>query len=73
MYETTLNHYINGAWVQPTSGKTQDVMNPAKNTVLAKLGHASKPDLDKALAAVDAPHRHSTATRGDGRSASIRG
>ena len=54
MYETTLNHYINGAWVQPTSGKTQDVMNPAKNTVLAKLGHASKPDLHKALAAVDA-------------------
>ena len=51
MYEATLNHYIDGAWVQPTSGKSQEVMNPAKNTPLATLGHASKADLDKALAA----------------------
>ena len=34
MYATTLDHYIDGTWVQPTSGKSQDVMNPAKNTVL---------------------------------------
>jgi succinate-semialdehyde dehydrogenase / glutarate-semialdehyde dehydrogenase len=53
MYETTLNHYINGAWVQPTSGKSQDVMNPAKNTPLAKLGLASKADLDAALVAAE--------------------
>jgi succinate-semialdehyde dehydrogenase / glutarate-semialdehyde dehydrogenase len=50
-YETTLNHYIDGAWVQPSSGKSQDVMNPATNTALTKLGHASKADLDKALKA----------------------
>jgi succinate-semialdehyde dehydrogenase/glutarate-semialdehyde dehydrogenase len=51
MYLERLDHYIDGKWVQPSSGRSQDVMNPAKNTPLAKLGHASKADLDKALAA----------------------
>jgi succinate-semialdehyde dehydrogenase/glutarate-semialdehyde dehydrogenase len=50
-YLDTLPHYINGAWVQPTSGDYQDVMNPSTNTPIGKLGHASKADLDKALAA----------------------
>ena len=51
MYETNLNHFIDGKWVEPTSGKGQEVMNPARNTPLAKLGYASRSDLDKALAA----------------------
>jgi succinate-semialdehyde dehydrogenase/glutarate-semialdehyde dehydrogenase len=51
-YET-LNHYIDGQWVQPTSGKSQEVMNPAKNTPLATLGHAGRPDLDKAIKAAE--------------------
>ena len=51
MYATSLDHYIDGKWMQPTSGKTQDVMNPSTNATLGKLGHASKGDLDKALAA----------------------
>ena len=51
-YET-LNHYIDGQWVQPTSGKTQEVMNPAKNTPLATLGHASRADLDRAVKAAE--------------------
>ncbi len=51
MYATTLDHYIDGKWVQPTSGKSQDVMNPATNTKLGTLGHASKADLDMALVA----------------------
>ena len=50
-YLETLEHYINGAWVQPTSGKTQDVINPSTSVSLGKLGHASKADLDNALAA----------------------
>lgn len=50
-YLETLEHYINGAWVKPTSGKTQDVINPSTSTSLGKLGHASKADLDTALAA----------------------
>ena len=44
-------HYIDGAWVQPTSGKSQDVVNPSTNLAIGKLGHASKADLDKALKA----------------------
>lgn len=51
MYAQSLDHYIDGKWVQPTSGKGQDVMNPSTNTALGKLGYASKADLDKALAA----------------------
>jgi len=50
-YLQTLSHYIDGAWVPPTSGKTQDVMNPSSNVPLATLGHASIGDLDRALAA----------------------
>ena len=51
MYATTLDHYIDGKWAQPTSGKTSDVLNPSTNAALGKLGHASKADLDRALAA----------------------
>ncbi|KAB2920156.1 MAG: NAD-dependent succinate-semialdehyde dehydrogenase [Hyphomicrobiaceae bacterium] len=50
---TSLEHYIDGAWVKPSGSKSQEVMNPAKNTSLGELGHVSKGDLDKALAAVD--------------------
>ena len=51
MYAASLDHYIDGKWAPPTSGKSQDVMNPSTNAVLGKLGHASKADLDRALAA----------------------
>jgi succinate-semialdehyde dehydrogenase / glutarate-semialdehyde dehydrogenase len=53
MSYTSLEHYIDGNWVKPTGSKSQDVMNPAKNTPLGELGFASKGDLDKALAAAD--------------------
>ncbi|MET0652217.1 MAG: NAD-dependent succinate-semialdehyde dehydrogenase [Hyphomicrobiaceae bacterium] len=53
MSYTSLEHYIDGNWVKPTGSKTQEVMNPAKNTPIGELGFASKGDLDKALAAVD--------------------
>jgi succinate-semialdehyde dehydrogenase / glutarate-semialdehyde dehydrogenase len=49
---TSLEHYIDGKWVKP-SGKTQDVMNPANSKAIGELGHATKGDLDKALAAAD--------------------
>ena len=51
MSYTSLEHYIDGNWVKPTGSKTQEVMNPAKNTPIGELGFASKGDLDKALAA----------------------
>ncbi len=53
MYAATLDHYIDGKWVQPTSGKSQDVVNPATNVAIGKLGHASKSDLDLALKAAE--------------------
>ena len=52
-YLSKLEHYIDGNWVKPTSGKTQEVINPAKNKPIGELGFASKGDLDKAMAAVD--------------------
>ena len=50
---TSLEHYIDGNWVKPSGAKTQDVMNPANSKPIGELGHASKGDLDKALAAAD--------------------
>src|SRR5215470_8187869 len=50
MSYTSLEHYIDGNWVKPTGSKSQEVMNPAKNTPLGELGLASKADLGKALA-----------------------
>jgi succinate-semialdehyde dehydrogenase/glutarate-semialdehyde dehydrogenase len=50
-YLDTLDHLINGVWAQPTSGESQTVVNPATNKPIGKLGHASRADLDRALAA----------------------
>ena len=44
---------IDGAFRQGSEGKTEDVVNPADESVLAELPHASKVDLDEALAAAD--------------------
>ncbi len=52
-YLPKLQHYIDGNWVAASSSATFDVMNPATNVAIAKLGLASKADLDKALAAAD--------------------
>jgi succinate-semialdehyde dehydrogenase / glutarate-semialdehyde dehydrogenase len=49
MYET-LGHYIDGKWTKGTAGKAQDVLNPSTAAVLSSLPHASKGDLDAALA-----------------------
>src|SRR6516162_5255246 len=51
MSHAALEHYIDGQWVKPTGSKSQDVVNPATNTPLGRLGFVSKGDLDKALAA----------------------
>lgn len=51
MYLSKLEHYIDGKWVEPASGRASDVVNPSTNAAIGKLGHASKADLDKALAA----------------------
>lgn len=46
-----LEMLIDGQWCQGSEGKTEDVLNPATEQVLGKLPHASKKDLDRALAA----------------------
>lgn len=50
---TDLKLYIDGQWYGAENRKSEDVINPATGKVLAKLPHASKADLDQALAAAD--------------------
>src|SRR5262245_7366799 len=52
MYEN-VSLFIDGKLTRGDSGAESDVVNPAKDAVLAKLPHAKKPELDKALAAAD--------------------
>ncbi len=48
-----LKLYIDGQWLNGSDRKSEDVINPATGKVLAKLPHASKADLDAALAAAE--------------------
>jgi succinate-semialdehyde dehydrogenase / glutarate-semialdehyde dehydrogenase len=50
---TSLEHYIGGNWVKASGAKSQEVMNPATSKPIGELTHASRGDLDKALAAAD--------------------
>jgi succinate-semialdehyde dehydrogenase/glutarate-semialdehyde dehydrogenase len=45
--------YIDGQWLKGDGRKGEDVINPANGKVLAHLPHASKADLDAALAAAE--------------------
>jgi succinate-semialdehyde dehydrogenase/glutarate-semialdehyde dehydrogenase len=50
MYEK-LALYIDGAFIEAEGRKTEPVVNPATGEVLGQLPHASREDLDRALAA----------------------
>ena len=50
---TDLALYIDGKWLTGEGRKGEDVINPATGKVLAHLPHASKADLDHALAAAE--------------------
>ncbi|HEY2754293.1 MAG TPA: NAD-dependent succinate-semialdehyde dehydrogenase [Pseudolabrys sp.] len=50
---TDLALFIDGKWLNGDGRKGEDVVNPATGKVLAKLPHASKADLDAALAAAE--------------------
>ena len=50
MYEK-LALYIDGKFIEAEGRKTEPVVNPATGEVLAQLPHASREDLDRALAA----------------------
>ena len=45
----TLNLYIDGQFMHGGGRREQDVVNPATNQVIARLPHATREDLDKAL------------------------
>ena len=45
----TLNLYIDGQFIHGGGRREQDVFNPATNQVIAKLPHATREDLDRAL------------------------
>ena len=46
-----LQFYIDGKWVNPTTPKTIDVVNPATEEPFARISLGSKADVDKAVAA----------------------
>lgn len=50
MYEK-LALYIDGAFIEAEGRKTEPVVNPASGEVIGQLPHASREDLDRALAA----------------------
>ncbi len=50
---TELKLFIDGKWLSGEGRKSEDVVNPATGKVLAQLPHASKADLDEALAAAN--------------------
>ncbi len=51
MYYPDLSLFIDGEWLSLQGRKSQPVVNPATEEVLAHLPHASAADLDRALAA----------------------
>jgi succinate-semialdehyde dehydrogenase/glutarate-semialdehyde dehydrogenase len=50
---TELGLYIEGKWLNGDGRKGEDVINPATGKALGRLPHASKSDLDHALAAAE--------------------
>ena len=48
-----LDLFIDGTFTGGSSGAASDVVNPANDAVLARLPHAKRPELDKAIAAAD--------------------
>ena len=49
-----LQFYINGAWVDPVTPKTLDVINPATEAVVGRISMGSAADVDKAVRAARA-------------------
>jgi len=46
--------FVNGKWVDSSSGATFDVINPATETVLSSVSAGATPDVDRAVAAARA-------------------
>ncbi len=46
--------FIDGEWVLGSEGKSEPILDPSTGTPVGKVPHASRADLDRALAAADA-------------------
>ena len=46
-----LKNYIDGAWVVPSSGSTQDIINPATGKVSGRLALSAVEDVERAVTA----------------------
>ena len=46
-----LKFYIDGKWVEPSTSRTLDVINPATEEVAGKIALGAQADVDKAVAA----------------------
>ena len=53
MYDCT-RHYINGQWVENTSGQAEDIINPATGESIGKVAYGTAQDVDQAVAAARA-------------------
>ena len=53
-HKNGFHHYIGGAFVASSSGKTFDVINPARDVVLAKVPEGTVQDIDAAVKAARA-------------------
>ena len=53
MYNCTRN-YINGEWVESTSGNVHDIINPATEQSIGKVSFGTAQDVDRAVAAARA-------------------
>lgn len=51
MYSEKIELLIDGEWTQGSDGMTEELINPATEECLASVPHATKADLDRALAA----------------------
>jgi succinate-semialdehyde dehydrogenase/glutarate-semialdehyde dehydrogenase len=45
--------FINGSWTDSIAGKTIPVLNPATGEPAGTVSHAERPDLDRALDAIE--------------------
>mgnify|MGYP002653559845 CR=1 FL=1 len=48
-----IKQYINGEWVESTSGETLEVINPATEEVAGTIAKGNKEDVEKAVEAAD--------------------
>jgi aldehyde dehydrogenase (NAD+) len=53
MYDCT-RHYINGQWIENSSGHEEDIINPATGESIGKVAYGSAQDVDQAVAAARA-------------------